>query len=81
MTHATPGAVGTGIDPDHQVLSLNNATENEWAVLTLKRELALSERQGVAPDRFWRIKERKERIRRGSLDDVLLPLPLDEDRA
>lgn len=71
VTHAQPGGPGTGVDGDHEVLSLNNAAENEWATLSLKRELSLSERQGVSPERFWRIKERKERGRRGSLDDVL----------
>lgn len=71
VTHAAPGGAGTGIEADHQVLSLNNASENEWATLNLKRELSLAERQGVSVDRFWRIKERKERMRRGTLDDVL----------
>lgn len=71
VTHAAPGGPGTGVDADHQVLSMNNATENEWATLNLKRELSLAERQGVSSDRFWRIKERKEKLRRGSLADVL----------
>lgn len=71
VTHAAPGGPGTGVDADHQVLSLNNAAENEWATLNLKRELSLVERQGVSAERFWRIKERKEKIRRGTLDDVL----------
>lgn len=71
VTHAAPGGPGTGVDADHRVLSLNNASENEWATMQLKRELSLAERQGVSVDRFWRIKERKERLRRGTLDDVL----------
>lgn len=73
VTHAAPGGPGTGIDADHQVLSLNSARENDWATLNLKRELSLAERQGVSPDRFWRIKERKERRHRPSLDNVARP--------
>lgn len=81
VTHSAPGGEGTGIDADHSVLSLNNAEENRWATQQLIRELALAERQGVSPDRFWRIKERKEKINRGSLDDVLPPTPLEEEES
>ena len=71
VTHVSPGGPGTGVDGDHQVVSMNTAHENSYAILALKRELNLAERQGVSSDRFWRIKERKERRTRGTLDDVL----------
>ncbi len=78
VTHCSPGGAGTGVAADHQVVSLNGSLENERATLYLKRELNRAERQGVAPDRFWRIKERKEKIRRGSLDDVLPALSAED---
>lgn len=78
VLHALPGGDGTGIAPDHLVLSLNLAIENDYASLALKRELNLAERQGVSPDRYWRVRETKEQGRRGTVRDVL-PLVRDAD--
>lgn len=74
VTHVAPGGPATGVDSDHQVVSLNSSHENAYAITALKRELNLAERQSVSADRFWRIKERKERQNRGTLDDVLPPM-------
>ena len=67
VMHETLGAPGTGIDEGYSVLSLNNALENEWASTLLKRQLALAERQGCAPERFWTIQEQRERHRRAAV--------------
>lgn len=78
VSHVAQGGKGTGVDADHRVLSLKGAYESKTATVMLGRELLLAERQGVSPDRFWRIKERKERAHRPRVDDVTARLDEDE---
>jgi hypothetical protein len=74
VTFVQEGGAGTGIEPTHAVCSFNSAVENEFASISLKRQLSLAERQGVSPDRFWRVLERKQCARR----EVLRPALPDE---
>jgi len=71
VTHIQFGGPGTGIDVSHVVCSLNTAAENDYATIVLKRQLSLAERQGVSPDRFWRVMERKDSARREILRPVV----------
>ena len=64
VTYVQYGGPGTGVELSHVVCSLNSASENDWATVRLKRQLSLAERQGVSPDRFWRVMERKHTARR-----------------
>ncbi len=74
VTHVQFGGPGTGVELSHVVCSLNSASENDYATVSLKRKLSLSERNGVSPDRFWRVIERQQGARR----EILRPVVPDE---
>lgn len=42
------------------LVSLNDATENEWATAQWKKRLSTAVRQGVSPERFWQIMMQQE---------------------
>lgn len=64
MRRVSSELVGEGIADSHAVYSFGARDDAEHALVSLRRQLLLAERQGVSADRYFRVTERKERARR-----------------
>ena len=62
VTHRLSGV--EGIATGFSVLSLNNASENEFATSHLRKDLHLAEREGIVQLRYFELKAAAERRKR-----------------
>jgi hypothetical protein len=73
VTSRIPGGAETGILDGFSVLSVNNASENEYATTHLRKELLVAHRRGIQSERFFELKAAAERKKR----EQRAPVPLE----